>query len=169
MTCNIPNRWGLIWRDPHGEEGGGWIIPQSPQITAITPSSPTHYPADERHSPNDGWMLGHRLRRWTNIHPSSRQNHVSSQSSISSKSLALWFPNLHTCVKETAITGIYSADSHTFMQSPLERPSSPLQRWNILVWKLGTKRFFKFEIIINVLVSSLRFIWIPMLGVYGHY
>ena len=32
-----------------------------------------------------------------------------------------------------------------------------------------TKSFFKFEIIINVLVSSFRFIWIPMLWVYGHY
>ena len=29
--------------------------------------------------------------------------------------------------------------------------------------------FFQFEIIINVLVSSLQFIWIPMLRVYGHY
>ena len=26
-----------------------------------------------------------------------------------------------------------------------------------------------FEIILNVLVSSFRFIWIPMLWVYGHY
>ena len=30
-------------------------------------------------------------------------------------------------------------------------------------------RFFQFEIIINVLVSSLRLIWIPMLCVYGYY
>ena len=29
--------------------------------------------------------------------------------------------------------------------------------------------FFQWEIIINVLASSLRFIWIPMLLVYGHY
>ena len=29
--------------------------------------------------------------------------------------------------------------------------------------------FFQFEIIINVLVNSFRFIWIPMLWVYGHY
>ena len=29
--------------------------------------------------------------------------------------------------------------------------------------------FFQFEIIITVLVSSFRFIWIPMLWVYGHY
>ena len=29
--------------------------------------------------------------------------------------------------------------------------------------------FFQFEIIINVSVSSFRFIWIPMLWVYGHY
>ena len=28
--------------------------------------------------------------------------------------------------------------------------------------------FFQFEIIINVLVSSFWFIWIPMLRVYGH-
>ena len=32
-----------------------------------------------------------------------------------------------------------------------------------------TKGFSRFEIIINVLVSSFRFIWIPMLWVYGHY
>ena len=31
------------------------------------------------------------------------------------------------------------------------------------------KGFFQFEIIINVLVSFFRFIWIPMLYVYGHY
>ena len=31
------------------------------------------------------------------------------------------------------------------------------------------KGLFKFEIIINVLVSSFCFIWIPMLLVYGHY
>ena len=31
------------------------------------------------------------------------------------------------------------------------------------------KRFFQFEIIINVLVSSFRFIWTPMSWVYGHY
>ena len=29
--------------------------------------------------------------------------------------------------------------------------------------------FFQFEIITNVLVSSSRFIGIPVLGVYGHY
>ena len=29
--------------------------------------------------------------------------------------------------------------------------------------------FFQFEIIINVSVSSFRFIWIPMLWVYNHY
>ena len=31
------------------------------------------------------------------------------------------------------------------------------------------KLFFQFEIIINVLVISFWFIWIPMLWVYGHY
>ena len=31
------------------------------------------------------------------------------------------------------------------------------------------KGFSQFEIIINVLASSFRFIWIPMLWVYGHY
>ena len=31
------------------------------------------------------------------------------------------------------------------------------------------ERVFQFEIIMNVLVSSFRFIWIPMLWVYGHY
>ena len=34
---------------------------------------------------------------------------------------------------------------------------------------MEVKWFFKFEIIINVLSSSFRFIWIPMLDVYGHY
>ena len=32
----------------------------------------------------------------------------------------------------------------------------------------GQRVFFQFEIIINVLVRSFRFIWIPMLWVYGH-
>ena len=40
---------------------------------------------------------------------------------------------------------------------------------NSCVWTMETKGFFQFEIIINVLVSCLRFIWIPMLWVYGHY
>ena len=31
------------------------------------------------------------------------------------------------------------------------------------------KGFIQFEIIINVLVGSFWFIWIPMLWVYGHY
>ena len=30
------------------------------------------------------------------------------------------------------------------------------------------KDFIQFEIVINVLVSSFRFIWIPMLWVYDH-
>ena len=34
---------------------------------------------------------------------------------------------------------------------------------------LEIKGFFQFEIIINVSVSSFRFIWIPMLWVHGHY
>ena len=34
---------------------------------------------------------------------------------------------------------------------------------------METKGFSHFEIIINVLVSSYRFIWIPVLCVYGNY
>ena len=34
---------------------------------------------------------------------------------------------------------------------------------------MENKRFFQFEIIINVLASSFCFIWIPILWVYGHY
>ena len=34
---------------------------------------------------------------------------------------------------------------------------------------METKRFFQIEIILNGLVSSFRFIWIPMLWVNGHY
>ena len=34
---------------------------------------------------------------------------------------------------------------------------------------METNGFFQFEMIINVLVSSLRFIWIPVLYVYDHY
>ena len=34
---------------------------------------------------------------------------------------------------------------------------------------METKGFFHIEIIINVLVSYVRFIWIPVLWVYGHY
>ena len=34
---------------------------------------------------------------------------------------------------------------------------------------METKGFFQFEIIIKILLSSLLFIWIPMLWVYGHY
>ena len=33
----------------------------------------------------------------------------------------------------------------------------------------GDRRFFQFEIIINVLVSSFGFIWIPILRVYCHF
>ena len=38
-----------------------------------------------------------------------------------------------------------------------------------LLYKPKDQRPFQFEIIITVLVSSFRFIWIPMLWVYGHY
>ena len=34
---------------------------------------------------------------------------------------------------------------------------------------METEDFFQFEIIINVSVGSICFIWIPMLWVYGHY
>ena len=39
----------------------------------------------------------------------------------------------------------------------------------ILYKSWGPKGLFQFEIIINVSVSSSRFIWIPMLWVYSHY
>ena len=40
----------------------------------------------------------------------------------------------------------------------------------ICLWKpWRPKGYFQFEIIINVLVSSFQFIWIPMLWVYHHY
>ena len=43
----------------------------------------------------------------------------------------------------------------------------PLKHW-IILWKTSQlKGFFQFEIIINVIVSSFWFIWIPMLWVYG--
>ena len=47
--------------------------------------------------------------------------------------------------------------------------NQPLQRWNIFYIHHGDQRVYQFEIIINILVSSLRFIWIPMSWVYGHY
>ena len=47
-----------------------------------------------------------------------------------------------------------------------ERSGWPSKLWNILY---KTIVFFQFEIIINVLVSCLRVIWIPMLWVYGRY
>ena len=39
----------------------------------------------------------------------------------------------------------------------------------ILSYKWRSTVFLQFEIIINVLVSSFYFIWIPVLRVYGHY
>ena len=33
---------------------------------------------------------------------------------------------------------------------------------------MDTKFFFYYEIVINILVSSFRFIWIPVFWVYGH-
>ena len=46
-------------------------------------------------------------------------------------------------------------------------PVYPLQRWNIFLETMDII-FVQFDIIINVLVSSFRFIWIPLLLVYGH-
>ena len=47
--------------------------------------------------------------------------------------------------------------------------SWPLERW-ISFYKLWKTKFFvQFEIIIDILVGSFWFIWIPMLCVYGHY
>ena len=46
----------------------------------------------------------------------------------------------------------------------------PSQHWNTqLLKQWRSTSFFKFEILIDVLVISFRFIWIPMLWVYGHY
>ena len=42
-------------------------------------------------------------------------------------------------------------------------------RWLFLHKQWRPKGFSQFKIIINVFVSSLRFIWIAMLWVYGHY
>ena len=63
--------------------------------------------------------------------------------------------------------------------SPSPRPSpqiptvgSPFKPYNaeLFVYKpWGQKSYFQFEIIINVLVISFRFIWIPVLCVYSHY
>ena len=44
-----------------------------------------------------------------------------------------------------------------------------LKALNYFIKPWRPKVFFQFEIIINVLVSSSRFIWIPMLWVYGHW
>ena len=49
-----------------------------------------------------------------------------------------------------------------------EQHTSTLQRWIIFAQTMETKGFFQFEIVINVLVSSSRFIWILMLLIYGH-
>ena len=48
----------------------------------------------------------------------------------------------------------------------------PLKRRIFFIQTIETKGFFQFQIIINVLVSSFWFIWIPMLSwlwVYGYY
>ena len=44
----------------------------------------------------------------------------------------------------------------------------PVERCNTFYTSQETKLFFQFEIIVNVLVTSFRFIWIPMLWVYDH-
>ena len=46
---------------------------------------------------------------------------------------------------------------------------STLEALNYFVKNIATKGFFQFEIIINVLVTSSCFIWIPMLLVYAHF
>ena len=75
-----------------------------------------------------------------------------------------------------AVTLVFWVSQH----SAQTRPSGVLAclalnynvRWNILVQTMNTKGwkgFFQFAIIINVFISSFRFIWIPMLLVCGHY
>ena len=50
------------------------------------------------------------------------------------------------------------------------RTVSTLKRLKYFLHKLEIQcGFFQFEIIINVLVSSSHFFWLPMLWVYGHY
>ena len=44
-----------------------------------------------------------------------------------------------------------------------------LKRWTTLMQTMGTKGFFQFLVIINVLVSFIRFIWRHILWVYGYY
>ena len=44
-----------------------------------------------------------------------------------------------------------------------------VQRWSVFVKAIEKMDFSRFEIIINVLVSSFWFIWIPMSWIYDHY
>ena len=61
-------------------------------------------------------------------------------------------------------------DSFLYSESKLLKLSVnlTLKALNFLKKIMKTKDFFLFEIIINVFVSSSRFIWILMLWVYGH-
>ena len=82
----------------------------------------------------------------------------------------IWCANKHEYLScgqisrpQKCLKQMYSS-SHTFIEN------KPLQRWIILYKRWSPKVvFIQFEVIINVLVSSFQFIWIPMLWVYVHY
>ena len=75
----------------------------------------------------------------------------------------------------------YMLNKSPMQRWPSKKKCQPFRYWYIVNCLLTlkvlkyfyinqeTKGFFQFELKINVLVGSFRFIWIPMLWVYGHY
>ena len=86
-------------------------------------------------------MLDHRLRRWASIEKALVQCLVLS------------------------LGGIWSSEISD--QSVIN--SLTLEAMNFYINHENQRFFFKFDININVLVTFIWFIWIPMLWVYGHY
>ena len=59
--------------------------------------------------------------------------------------------------------------SHSFRNMSLSQRHFNTENAEIYLYKTWRQKgYFQFEIIMNVLVSSFRFIWIPMLWVYDH-
>ena len=78
--------------------------------------------------------------------------------------------NTSNCDFKDITSEIIMEDSDFIVSGEAKSFYQTWQRWNIFCMSYGKQSvFFQFKIIINVLVSSLRFIWIPMLWVYGHY
>ena len=121
-------------------------------------------PANTRRWPNVGLILAHRLRRWPNINPTLGQRLVfaGKRSWVSTYACAR-ARRVYTDVHYSQTRG--PGSMAVFIYSRSSKRLHNINPWNseIFLYKPCRPIFFQFHVLWNDLVTSFRFIWIPML------